>query len=217
MRCSITLDLATFRKGKMPQNIHDDGSKGQYEACITANDKSCSRYNDYGTAYDCMSIMHYRDTYFIADAARRSGGKTMIAKKEGCDLSSSASSLSNADVEILKKMYCANSPQEKVIMSLNHPSNYPDNQDKEYPISVDDGFVIGLWFTEFKIEEHSSCGYDWVQVVDGDGTVLLDKSCGETKPARITSRTKSLTVKFQSDSSENFAGFCAEYEPARRI
>jgi len=190
----------------------NSGSHSQYEACIEANDFSCSRYNHYGTPYDCMSIMHYRDYFFITPEAARNGGKTMVAKKPGCDLSSPASVLSNADIEILNKMYCGDRPQATVIMSTNHPSNYPDNENKEYPVSVSDGNVIELTFTAFAIEAHESCGYDWLMVVDGDGTVLLDKTCGSEKPNKITSKTKSITVKFFSDSSVSLSGFRAEYK-----
>ena len=195
----------------------ETSSHSQYQACIEANDWSCSRYNHYGTEYDCMSIMHYRDYFFITAEARANGGKTMVAKKTGCDLSSPASTLSNADVEILKKMYCANSPAVQVVMSTNYPANYPDNEDKEFPITVDDGHVVKLTFTDLQIESHESCAYDWLQVVDGDGTVLLDKTCGDKKPAEITSKTKAVNIKFYSDSSINMKGFRAEYEAVGRF
>merc|ERR1719419_707808 len=193
------------------------GQRSQYEACVTANDPSCSRYNDYGTKYDCMSIMHYRDTYFITSAARASGGKTMVSKRTDCDLQSPTSRLTDTDIELLKKMYCKDSPQEKVIMSPNHPGNYPANQDKDYPITVEDGKLVSLWFTAFKLEANPQCSYDWVQVIDGDGSVLLDKTCGDSKPAKLTSKTKSITVKFHSDNSEQFSGFRAEYEAVSSV
>ena len=81
------------------------------------NDPSCSRYNHYGTKYDCMSIMHYRDYFFLTAEARSRGGKTMVAKRADCDLSSPASVLSAADIEILRKMYCADMPQSNSIKS----------------------------------------------------------------------------------------------------
>ena len=102
-------------------------------------------------------------------------------------------------------------------MSPKHPSNYPEDQDKEFPISVEDGFVVELWFTAFNLEFHESCDYDWVMVVDGDGSVLLDKSCGKNIPARITSRTQSLTLQFHSDESENLPGFRAKYKQVINI
>ena len=39
------------------------GFVGQYEPACSESDpdsNSCSLYNDFGTSYDCMSIMHYR-------------------------------------------------------------------------------------------------------------------------------------------------------------
>merc|ERR1719430_156398 len=46
-----------------PHQLHN------YEGCTAGDDPRCSRYNHYGTEYDCMSIMHYRDNYFITDQA----------------------------------------------------------------------------------------------------------------------------------------------------
>ena len=161
-------------------------SHGQYKQCFEKEDKTCDHlnYNDYNTPYDCMSIMHYRDTYFITPEARRANQKTMRARRAGCDLSSRNSRLTAADIDILNKVYCANKPQKKEVTSPNHPSNYPDNQDTSYPVTVEAGKKIKLWFTVFKIEAQSSCTYDWVKVIDEDGTILLEKACGMTKPKR---------------------------------
>ena len=101
-------------------------------------------------------------------------------------------------------------------MSPNYPSNYPDNKDATYPVSVERGKVIKLWFTDFKIEAESNCAYDWVQVVDADGTVLLEKACGMSKPKEIISRTNKLNIKFHSDANTNYAGFRAQFEPVSK-
>ena len=55
--------------------------------------------------------------------------------------------------------------------------NYPDNLDKVYPIKVAAGSIIEILFTDFMLEgrHSSSCIFDWVKVVDGDGTELLGK------------------------------------------
>merc|ERR1719392_161938 len=83
-----------------------------YEPC--KNNPRCVGYNNYSTAYDCMSIMHYRDYFSITDEARKRGGKTMYAKnKDECDLSSPNTVLTNADVNILNRMYCANTPAQQ--------------------------------------------------------------------------------------------------------
>merc|ERR1719427_1085350 len=118
------------------------GSHGQYKPCIESEDRTCSRYNDYGTPYDCMSIMHYRDTFFLTREAGNRGAKTMTAKRPSCDLKSHANRLSQAEIDILTKMYCKDKIQENVIKSPNHPANYPDNANEEYPVSVEAGSVI---------------------------------------------------------------------------
>ena len=70
-----------------------------------------------------MSIMHYRDYFFLTEAAKLRGEKTMVNKTEEYDLWSPNNKLTNADIEILNEMYCSTRPQEKVIMSPKHPSN----------------------------------------------------------------------------------------------
>ena len=79
------------------------------------------------------------------------------------------------------------------------------------------GKVIKLKFTDFKIEAHSSCIHDWVEIIDNDGTKLLEKSCGMTKPKEIISKTNKLNVIFHSDHNTNHKGFRAEYEAVSKI
>jgi len=119
----------------------------------------------------------------------------------------------------IQKMSCAKKqkPDQKVVISTNFPFKYPNNEDKEYPITVDEGHVISLVFTDLKIEanDQNLCVFDWVTVVDADGTVLLGKTCGDTQPDKITSNTNSITIKFVSDRSVTRKGFRAEYEAVR--
>jgi len=188
-----------------------------YQGCVAGEDPRCSRYNHYDTEYDCMSIMHYRDYFFITDQALEEQKKTMTPKKPGCDLSSPNSILRNSDIAILNQMYCKDHPQSNVIESPNYPSNYPDNIDNEYPISVEEGHYIELSFTKFDVEEETSCSFDWVTVEDGDGRILLDKTCGTTIPQKVVSHTNSLTVKFHSDHKGNKGGFHAEYKEVEAV
>ena len=87
-------------------------------------------------------------------------------------------------------MYC-DSTGNNLVVSPNYPnSNYPDSQDKSYPMRVADGKVIEILFTDFELEASENCIYDWVTVIDGDGSTLLAKTCGNNKPsAAIKSKT----------------------------
>ena len=62
-------------------------------------------YNTYGTEYDCMSIMNYRDEDFLT--TEDDEGKTMVARNgTSCNLSKPNNFLRPRDVLIVNKMYC---------------------------------------------------------------------------------------------------------------
>ena len=50
------------------------------------------------------------------------------------------------------------------VKSPNYPSNYDNNMDVNFPLEVASGSAIELTFTDFDIEDHVSCIYDYVQV-----------------------------------------------------
>jgi len=98
------------------------------------------------------------------------------------------------------------------LTSRNFPSNYPNNLDTVEDISVAAGERIKLQFIDFKIEDHSSCAYDYLMVKDDDGTVLLDKTCGSTLPKDVTSRTNTVIVIFHSDGSVSDSGWRIDWQ-----
>ena len=67
-----------------------------------------------------------------------------------------------------------------VVTSPNYPDNYPNNLDKTEMIRVKKGLVLSLKFTAFDIVPHPTCDFDYLTVRDGDGTLLMEKSCGST-------------------------------------
>jgi len=188
-------------------NIYEN-AKGQYYKC-TGN--TCQTHK---TDYDCSSIMHYSWDDFA-----NGNGKTMTAKDANkCTLSRYNTKLTASDITLLKKMYCDSKNSNKnLVTSPNYPKDYSANQDKTTPIKVSDGYVIEITFTDFILEAKTDCSADWVQVVDDDGTELLKKSCGTTKPAKITSKSNSVKVKFHSDANYNYKGFRAEWKAVKKV
>merc|ERR1712032_1143427 len=93
------------------------------------------------------------------------------------------------------------------IQSDNYPKDYPVDQDKTYEISVAAGKTIKMTFAAFSLEAHNRCGWDYLKIEDGNGSTLLDKSCGSVKPATITSKTNKVKVIFHSDYSVTSNGF----------
>ena len=70
-----------------------------------------------------------------------------------------------------------------VISSPNHPDDYPHNLDKTEYVEVDTGKILRLEFTAFAVfvlwvgGDNFNCS-DFVRITDGDGTTLMDNSCG---------------------------------------
>lgn len=98
-------------------------------------------------------------------------------------------------------------PTSGTFSSKNFPSSYPINFDETKTIEVDSGRRIKVTFTAFSLEQGWNCVWDYLQVTDGDGSVLLKKSCGTTKPDPFTSKTNKINVIFHSDYSVTSSGF----------
>merc|ERR1719234_1040961 len=130
------------------------------------------------------------------------------------------------------------------IESPGHPRNYPNFRDKTYELEVETGSAIELTFESFELERPHSrrgCIWDWVEVIDGDGTILMRKSCGGSRSdisggiadirsgprselrsspvqsslevqKKVTSRSNSMVVEFHSDRAVNGKGFSAKWK-----
>ena len=87
--------------------------------------------------------------------------------------------------------------QNGIITSPLYPSNYPDNTDRIYTISQSTGTVILLNFVFVDVENHSSCGYDYLEIRDGpsEASTILDTICGSQTPAPIQSSQNKLWMK----------------------
>ena len=62
--------------------------------------------------------------------------------------------------------------------SPNYPDTYPHNLRKMDIIEVEEGLVVAMQFTAFNLQSCSSCGCDHVTIKNGDGTTLMEKTCG---------------------------------------
>ena len=88
--------------------------------------------------------------------------------------------------------------------SPNYPENYPNNLERSETIQVEQGLILSLQFTAFDIEVRwtGSCDYDHLTIMDGDGTTLMEKSCGTTLPANITSKSNIVKLVFITNSGD---------------
>ena len=93
-----------------------------------------------------------------------------------------------------------------VVTSPNHPGLYPHNLDKTQTIEVESGKILRLEFTSFAVYWGSTCD-DFVKITDGDGTTLMDNSCGYSDPSSsyyflppiITTRSNRVEIFFHTD------------------
>merc|ERR1712223_720139 len=98
-------------------------------------------------------------------------------------------------------------PNTKTISSPNYPDNYPNGAHFYYLLTAQPGQTIEISFTDFETEE---CRYDWVVIVDGDGSELLPKSCGSQIPEKIETKTNlAILVFFSNDYDDVNKGFQA--------
>ena len=77
--------------------------------------------------------------------------------------------------------------------------------------------ILSLRFTAFDIRKNSwdsTCSYDHLTILDGDGTTLMEKSCGSSLPAAITSKTNIVKLVFRTDDGnydDGFTGWSVEW------
>ena len=74
-----------------------------------------------------------------------------------------------------------------------------------------------LEFTHFAVYWEATCSYDFVKITDGDGTTMMDKSCGYSEadpsssfyflPPIITTRSNKVEILFHTDPSGATSGW----------
>ena len=95
-----------------------------------------------------------------------------------------------------------------IIISQNYPAFYENY--KDCAITVRFHHKVRITFLAFKVEQHSSCNYDYLKIFDGPTSSysqIGSKLCGLTTPQPIESTGNLLHITFHSDSSSANAGF----------
>ena len=63
---------------------------------------------------------------------------------------------------------------------------------------------------EYDYESIVGC-YDHLTIMDGDGTTLMEKSCGSSLPAAFTTRTNIVKLIFSTDGSVAYTGWSVHW------
>lgn len=98
---------------------------------------------------------------------------------------------------------------EGVLTSPKYPGAYPNNYQQTQVLKAESGEILRLEFTDFHVNSQvlGTCRFDYVTITDGDGTLLMDKTCGQPPflPPVIMTLTNTVEVHFYTDT--NGAGY----------
>jgi len=96
------------------------------------------------------------------------------------------------------------------ITSPNYPSKYPHNQECKWIITAKKG-KLNLVFDKFNIQATSDCSKDYLQVSGPIKKYTKATLCGAKVPSNfnLTSKKKTMVLKFVSDGSTRKPGFRA--------
>ena len=114
-----------------------------------------------------------------------------------------------------------------VVTSPDYPSNYPNDLEETKTIEVEQGMIMSLEFTAFDVERNSKCVYDHLTILDDNGAILMEKSCGSdgnlviggkklnsTMPPKVWSRSNKVNFVFVTDGGGTRPGWSINWSAA---
>ncbi|XP_061178089.1 cubilin-like [Saccostrea echinata] len=101
-----------------------------------------------------------------------------------------------------------------VITSPNYPNNYPHERECVWTITASDGNQVLLNITDFVLENHANCQYDFLEIRNGGfpSSPLVNTYCGTTIDNIIRSHSNRMYIRFKSDASQSARGFRIFYD-----
>ena len=108
-------------------------------------------------------------------------------------------------------------PKSGVLTSPNYPEHYPNNHDSTQTVQVAEGKTIRYVWTNYQTEGGP---YDYVEIVDGDGTILMPRPTGIGSLNSLwdqeqfmpgSSNSNIMHVKFHTDGEQTRTGWRLEW------
>ena len=95
--------------------------------------------------------------------------------------------------------------------SGGNSGNYSSNEDEALTFMASSGNEVRVNFTDFNLEGHILCVFDYLRIYDGPNTSapLVGQYCGSNSPGVVTSTSGSLHFVFHSDGSVESRGWDA--------
>ena len=86
------------------------------------------------------------------------------------------------------------------LTSPNYPQNYPHNLWKTDMIKVKEGQIIVIHFNAFNVQVKDNKCHDHLEIIDGDGSTLMRKTCRHKLLVDIISRSNIVKLHFRTSS-----------------
>ncbi|XP_067941959.1 cubilin-like [Watersipora subatra] len=103
------------------------------------------------------------------------------------------------------------SGREGMIISPNYPhSDYPFNAECVWTIQAPEGTKIGLNYTDFDVEHHPLCVWDYVKISDGVSLETYHLFCGNGSRFLLVD-SNHIRITFVSDGVVNARGFALHW------
>ncbi|XP_052282438.1 deleted in malignant brain tumors 1 protein-like [Dreissena polymorpha] len=99
------------------------------------------------------------------------------------------------------------------ITSPNFPSNYTNGVRCTWVINAPEGYRIHVTFTEFALEKHDECEYDYLELLDGPyaSSPSIGKYCGIAQTMAFKLKSNSARIVFSTNSIVSARGFILTY------
>ncbi|XP_052250988.1 deleted in malignant brain tumors 1 protein-like isoform X4 [Dreissena polymorpha] len=100
-----------------------------------------------------------------------------------------------------------------VITSPNYPSYYSNKFQCTWVIKAPFGSRINVNFTDFEMEPHPKCNFDYLELFNGPNASSppIGKYCGAAPPKGFQSQSNSVGIVFITDHSKSAMGFRVTY------
>lgn len=104
------------------------------------------------------------------------------------------------------------------IHSPNYPNPYGVNSQCDWRITVSEGSVVQLLFSDLELEEHVECYFDYIEIFDGRSSAArsLGRYCSlNSVPSQIISTTNQIFVRMISDINNQGRGFDLKFNTSK--
>ncbi|KAJ7388696.1 Tumor necrosis factor-inducible protein 6 protein [Desmophyllum pertusum] len=92
------------------------------------------------------------------------------------------------------------------LKSPGYPNKYPNYMDCDFQVPIPQNMTMNISFIDFDLEDESSCGYDYLKIIN-DGGQVVSTYCGQKTGHHVLLSGDHVVMKFHSDGGDQSKGF----------